>query len=228
MGYIYKIYNDINNKIYIGQTSYTLENRFSKHKTRLKEYNEKQLLTSPLYNAMNKYGIEHFYIESIEECRNNQLLEKEIYWIDYYDTYNNGYNGTRGGEGVQKYDYEQIYEILIEHPELTCQQIARQFNCCAQVVSNVAHINNIDLKQRVSNQKKGFKTKYHLSVQKIVNQYDLNNNFIQQFNSIKEAARYLVTQNICKSFDSARASISKVCNHPDKFKTAYNFIWKFN
>ena len=52
----------------------------------------------PLYLAFQKYGLENFSFEIIEECEPEQLNLKEQYWIDYYDSYNNGYNMTSGGE----------------------------------------------------------------------------------------------------------------------------------
>lgn len=43
MPYIYKITNDINNKIYIGKTLYTIEHRFKEHcKDSKKRQNEKK------------------------------------------------------------------------------------------------------------------------------------------------------------------------------------------
>lgn len=58
MGFIYKIYNDVNNKVYVGQTNGTIEERFKQH---LKKVNSVDRKTYPLYNAMRKYGIEHFF-----------------------------------------------------------------------------------------------------------------------------------------------------------------------
>ena len=64
MPYIYKISNDINDKLYIGKTLYTIERRWSQHK-----YNttKQDLQHLPLYSAMKKYGIEHFSISEIEK-----------------------------------------------------------------------------------------------------------------------------------------------------------------
>ena len=63
MAYIYKIINDVNDKIYIGKTECSIEKRFKEHcKDAFKERNEKR----PLYAAMKKYGIDHFHIEEIE------------------------------------------------------------------------------------------------------------------------------------------------------------------
>jgi hypothetical protein len=63
---------------------------------------------------MRKYGIEHFYIELIEETNNPE--EREIYWIEYYKAYKNGYNATRGGDGKYLYDHNAIIAQLKEHP----------------------------------------------------------------------------------------------------------------
>lgn len=74
MAFIYKIVNDINDKIYIGQTSFSIENRFKQH---LKD-SEKNLTTEkrPLYNAIREYGKEYFKIELIEETDSPNEREK--------------------------------------------------------------------------------------------------------------------------------------------------------
>ena len=67
MAYIYQITNDVNQKIYIGKTENSIEKRFKEHCwDASRERNEKR----PLYNAMRKYGVEHFHIELIEETNN--------------------------------------------------------------------------------------------------------------------------------------------------------------
>lgn len=48
---------------------------------------------------MNKYGVSHFYPEAIEECDDSSLDSREVFWIQYYDSYKNGYNATIGGDG---------------------------------------------------------------------------------------------------------------------------------
>ena len=63
MGFIYKVTNDINEKIYVGQTAFSIEERWSEH---LKDRLQQKSKNRPLYNAMNKYGIEHFKIEQID------------------------------------------------------------------------------------------------------------------------------------------------------------------
>ena len=110
MGYIYKITNDINNKIYVGKTEFSLEDRFIEHcKDSLKPRCEKR----PLYNAMQKYGIKHFKIEEIEQTED--LEHREQYWIAELRTYIGfsdckGYNATLGGDGKTLIDYDYIVQ----------------------------------------------------------------------------------------------------------------------
>ena len=95
IGYIYKIFNDINDNVYIGQTIQTINARFWQHKNDAK----KGSMTS-LHLAIMKYGEEHFFIEKIEECEISELDNREKYWIEYYNSYKDGYNMTPGGSGV--------------------------------------------------------------------------------------------------------------------------------
>lgn len=97
MGFIYCISNSINNKKYIGQTHYSIEKRWQEHRY---DSHKNRYVNRPLYNAIQKYGIKYFFIEQIEEVPNEKLNERERYWIEYYDSYNNGYNATKGGSPI--------------------------------------------------------------------------------------------------------------------------------
>lgn len=63
---------------------------------------------------MRKYGIDNFYIEMIEQCDDNLLNEREIYWINKLDTYKNGYNSTTGGDGRLQIDRNFVKEQWIK------------------------------------------------------------------------------------------------------------------
>ena len=65
MGFIYKITNDVNGKVYIGKTLNTVVSRWKEH---CHDKDRRNMENRPLYRAMNKYGLEHFSIETIEEC----------------------------------------------------------------------------------------------------------------------------------------------------------------
>ena len=85
---IYKITKKSNGKGYIGQSN-DIQRRFLEH-----QYKNDLAIDK----AITKYGIDAFTYEVIEECSLNELDEKEIYWIEYYNTYLGfGYNCNMGG-----------------------------------------------------------------------------------------------------------------------------------
>ena len=88
---IYKVTNKINGKVYIGQ-SVDIGRRWREHMTAKDDIY--------FHKAIQKYGVENFEWEVIEQCKKKDLDEREIYWIEYYDSFNKGYNCTRGGDGV--------------------------------------------------------------------------------------------------------------------------------
>lgn len=100
---IYKIENLINHQIYIGQSK-NIEKRWRDHKNRAKTG------TTKFYQALREYGIENFSWEIIEECPQEQLDENEIYWIEHYDSYKNGYNSTSGGQFQTTISSQKIFE----------------------------------------------------------------------------------------------------------------------
>jgi group I intron endonuclease len=63
------------------------------HKTLAKSGN------THFYNSIKKYGVESFILETLEECGEGVLSEREIYYINHFDTFKNGYNMTLGGDG---------------------------------------------------------------------------------------------------------------------------------
>ena len=133
MGYIYKITNNLNQKLYIGLTTKTRPtDRFSQHRY-LAMHPEQEASESYLHKAMRVDGINNFSFEVIEECSNDKLEEREQYWIAYYHTYIkdplcNGYNLTKGGEGTigfsriqseeeKQHKSEKMIQYYKEHPE---------------------------------------------------------------------------------------------------------------
>ena len=93
-GYIYKITNTVNNKIYIGQTKRNPKDRWDEYKR--SPHNEH------LKNSFNKYGIESFIFEIIDTAESHEELNtKEKYYISKYDSTNvdKGYNLSAGGNG---------------------------------------------------------------------------------------------------------------------------------
>ncbi len=105
---IYKVTNIKNNKSYIGQTT----QKFSIKKTQHIRY-DKHLQTH-FYRALKKYGKENFEWEIIEKCNSkNELDEMEYHYIKQYNSFNNGYNITMGGEGTLGRIVSQLTRKLI-------------------------------------------------------------------------------------------------------------------
>lgn len=211
MAYIYKITNNINNKIYIGKTENSIEKRFKEHcSDAFKEKNEKR----PLYAAMRKYGIENFSIEKIEET--NIPEKRETYWIEYYGSFKNGYNATMGGDGKKYLDYNLICETYNQTKNL--KKTAELCNCCTDSVRNILSQYKIEIMPSTEINKQ--------ELSKMINQYDLNNNYIKTFSSYSEAARWLVDNNYAKGDIRGILSHIRDCAK-GKRKTAYKFVWKF-
>lgn len=212
MAYIYQIINDINNKIYIGKTEFSIDKRFKEHcSDAFKERNEKR----PLYSAMRKYGIEHFHIELIEETDNPE--EREKYWIEQKQSFKKGYNATLGGDGKKYLDYDLI---IASYKEIkSVKDTAISLGISSDSVSNILRANNIS----IITSSEVIKKKYG----KVVNMYDLQNTFLKTFPSINAAAKYMVENNLtgCK-MTTIKQHITEVCM--GKRKTAAKFKWKYS
>jgi len=139
---VYKFTNLINGKIYIGITDW-INKRIGDHIRYSKNTNSKCRMY--LHKAMSKYGFDKFSFEIIEVTSSREELnQKEIYWINYFDSTNSllGYNLTKGGN--------------TNYPS---KETTKRKNLASKKVK--------------------------------VAQYDLQGNFINKFESVKEASRQL-------------------------------------
>ena len=211
MAYIYQITNDINGKIYIGKTEFSIEKRFKEHcQDAFRDRNEKR----PLYAAMRKYGIEHFHIELIEETDNPE--EREVFWIENKRSFKNGYNATVGGDGKKYIDYDLVISTYKEIKSII--DTAKALNISADSVSNILHQNNISIisSSEVNLNKYG----------KITNMYSLEGKFLKSFSSTNEAAQYMIDNNLtnCKK-TTIKQHITEVCT--GRRNTAAKYKWKY-
>lgn len=213
MAYIYCITNLINSKRYVGKTTTSIEERWKEH---CYDFQKERCNKRPLYDAMNKYGVENFMIEELEYVdSNSELSEREIYWIKELGTYgSNGYNASKRGDGTILFDYKEM--ISLYENGLSMVEVSRQIQCSVDTVSKVINLNNIP------------KNKFYLGSCKQpvqVAQYDLSNNFLKNWNSIADAAHWLVDNGYAKTYNGGVRQKISLCVK-GKLKTAYKFIWK--
>lgn len=113
--WIYKITNIQNNKVYIGQTIRPIQNRFHRH------INDalNNILDTHFARAIRKYGKDNFIIEQIDQAQTqDELNKKEQYWIQYYNSVQNGYNETdaisKSGGNTYQSKTEKEMEVIKE------------------------------------------------------------------------------------------------------------------
>lgn len=215
MPFIYKITNNINGKCYIGKTLNSIEERWKEH---LYDYQKLRCKDRPLYRAFNKYGIENFSIEQVEECEENVLSEREQYWIKYYNSYHYGYNATLGGDGKQYIDYDLVVEAYLRLKNQ--KMVAKELNICVDTIRKILRLRNISIitSQEIS-RNRGIK----------VDMFSLQQDYIRTFSSLGEAVRFVLRdfdeKKIKKNLSGAGSHIKEVCD--GKRSTAYGYLWRY-
>lgn len=137
-GYIFKPTNEIK---YVGKTN-NLEYRRKQHEqydiinANRREYHY------PLSRAIRKYGANNFDVIILEQnIPDNLIEEREIYWIDFYQTYYKGYNQTKGGLGghhYEKFSEEQIDSIIdMIKNKIPFNEISETFNISISHLSGI-------------------------------------------------------------------------------------------
>lgn len=225
MAYIYKITNDVNGKMYVGKTEFSIEKRFKEH---IYDRKRRAAENRPLYRAMNKYGPEHFHIELIEETDNPE--EREVYWIEKLGTFKDGYNASIGGDGKRYLDYDLIAATYAKTNNTT--KTAELCECDPASVRTIAIEYNIydpdETARRISQLNKDRLGKKCCAIDKKTNEV------IKTFASYMEGAVWVLEQNKdnfdennkipYKKISGAQVHISEVCR--GKRKTAYGYKWE--
>jgi len=205
---IYKITSP-SGKIYIGQ-SINIYQRWSNYRSLNKKSTGLKLL-----NSFQKYGVENHVFEVIEECPLETLNKQETYWKQYYlNEFNNNWSRLL---------FCELYDLGGgPRSELVKLKISN---------SSKNKKYSEESKQKMSNSKKDkplspihkqklakirLSENWKQQIRKPILQFDKNNNFIKEWNSIKEAG---------ESLNINQSNISSVCS--GRFKTAGKFIWKF-
>lgn len=233
---IYIIKNDLNNKVYIGQ-SINSEHRFNEH-CRLNN------VQAYIDREISRLGKEHFWYE-ILESQIEDYDEKEIYWIDYYNSiYPNGYNIAIGGSGTYSgtknicslIKDEEILDLIIndlQNTKMSYKEIAKKYNIDNDVL--ICRINTgtcykkdnliypirkeradaIINEQQVKEIKQLLKTSC-LSFSEIANKYNISQSYIREINvgklkkDINE--KYPIREGIINKNSLSDKEVEEICN----------------
>lgn len=204
--FIYKVTNQVNNKIYIGATTKSIEDRQKDH---LKKVTKGK--SYAFQNAIATYGIDNFKWEQIDTAiTKDELAKKEKEYILEYNSKEKGYNSDSGG-GIQKTVYQyniKTGKLVNKYSNLTLAGAV--FGLSKQDLSKVCKgfywtYDYIDKFVPLNDKRK-----------KKVCQYNLQGEFIKEFKSVAEASRQT-------GFN--KTSIAKVCR--GERKTCGGFVWKY-
>lgn len=194
---IYRIYNKETQENYIGQTTKTAEYRFQEHIREAKQAFRGEKRDFPYFHRMLLYyGINNFAIEILEEVPEDKADEREIYWINYYDSYYNGYNSTKGGQN------RSMAELMKE----TNLKWNKTDNTSNKTGMNIQDVIAAGLYDPIGNTNAG----------KPVGQYTLNDELVQIFPAASVASR---------ETGVGAAGIRSVCNGKQEKSGGYKWKW---
>ena len=229
IGTIYKLTSP-SNKCYIGQTINLVERKRTLYNS------NKYYSGHRLDNAIKKYGIENFQyeiiiqiVESSKEKLREKLDELEKFYIEKYDSYNNGYNMTVGGSGSNGcFQTEESKRKISEKAK------GRKGSMSGRHLTEEQKNKISNFAKTRTGEKNSFYGKTHSEEAKLkigransipILQLDLNGNVITEFPSAKEAARSL-------GKPRADSEIIKVCKgyispSGKRYITALGYKWKY-
>ena len=251
-GIIYKIENTINHKVYIGQTSQErgFKDRYCRkgqgiervYNSYLYEQKHNRSYNVHLFRAIEKYGFDAFTVDEVFDVAlsHDELKDKEIFYIEQFDSFRNGYNSTLGGDGMLGYpapsgkDNKYSMRVCQISPDNklikiwdSLGDIKREFGISGGCISNVCTGRKETSMGFVWVYEKDYDTTKDYSrtpktrgggarTNKPILLLDSNNKIIQEFSSAVETSRTL---------GMSKQEVSRICKHQRK-KPKYNLIFK--
>lgn len=191
---IYKATNIENGKCYIEQTTKTLEHRKREHLDSAK---------NPIFRfhrAIKMYGADKFIWEVIDTANTvDELNEKEWYWIEHYDSYNNSYNDTKGDLNPMNYEkVKQRHDETMRSPEVRKKiSDTMKRHVADGTFFTEEHRRKISEKLKGNKHGLGKKRPQHAieatarALKKSVYCIDKDGNFVKEFEYVRDAAQWL-------------------------------------
>lgn len=205
---IYKATSATTGKVYIGQTSQSLQERINQHNSHAYgcQYNYH------FHNAIRKYGVNDFDYEIIEDniTSKDALNERERYWISYYNSYYEGYNSTMGGDGNVRRDDELVAKLFRDGH--TTQEICEITGYHRGTVYKSYRAMALT---EENNGRKAEQTRQRCA--RIVEQYTLDGKLIRVWSSATECGKSLGNQGL----------ISAICRQEENMLSAYGYLFKY-
>lgn len=208
---IYKIESP-NSKVYIGQSWY-IQRRWSDHKRNKTDKHKK------LFASFNKYGIDNHSFSILYEFPNdidqNTINNYEQIYIDAYRDCNiELLNLKEGGNGYGKHS-EETKKIIKEKRkhQIVSEETRQKMSIFFKNIKR-----NPEWVKKVADKNRGRKYPYEIrkKIMKPIIQLDINGNFIKEWDSSREASKFLGTTE------------SNICNClTNRAKTAKGFKWKY-
>lgn len=224
-GYVYVIENQITKKVYVGISS-SYQTRWYQHKLFLNKNSHHSIR---LQRAWNKYGEENFIFRLIDQCPLDDLYRREIKYILQYNSYVNGYNMTKGGEGGDwrvVLQYDRVGQLIKRYNSITFASDENKinhtyiWNACnnkQQTAGNFQWCYEGD-EDRIKT-----KCRSQSKVQKVY-QYSDKGILIAEHSNAMEAAKVLSIKTV-KSYKSVAINIRKACRN--KYAFAHDYYWRF-
>lgn len=209
---IYKITNKVNGKMYIGG-SVDVERRRIEH---FKPSRIKRLKHLPIYKAVDEFGREAFDFEVLAETTEENLVEREEYFIERYNAVKDGYNTVTTAHNM--HDDEQ----KLKHSQLMTKRNNKNWQD-EEYRRKMSEMNSNLQKERLKDpeylaEKSAQLKQYTDSIKKPVGQYDKQGNLIAEFGGVREAER---------ATGIGSSLISAVAKGKKYRKSAGGYVWKF-
>lgn len=165
---------------------------------------------------MRKYGIDKFYMETLEICNTDVIDYREIYYIDLYDSTNKskGYNVSIGGK-TPKFKRKALsistLVDLYKNQGFSLQEIANKFKVTRYIITTELRNAGVEISERYRGEEKFSKINKETLIKAL-----------QEYKSLRKAVKslnmsYTTFRKAC-IYNNIEYNSSKSAQHTDKYE----------